>query len=569
VTLNITVATNRCIYQCADYRLLDLRTGRTFDFETQKIIFVHTSRWSATVCFAGVGRTATIDVSQWLAERAAAISSMDPFDRLLDELLKADKWLSTAPAPYNRHSFSVGAFVGSDPVFALVSNFEVPSGLALDTPSARLSLYQERPSKPVTFVSGQKTALSRAARRRLAAFAARNPQPANMYSALAQANREAARHSRHISPACFTAHVTNTGEGGGRPHGTGDRQLPSAFPTASAIRDRLADFLDSHFGAGRHRVVQFTAARSEPTDDYHQTQLREKPNDPDSHSNFGAFLMDHKKDIEGAERAYRRALELNPDHINALGNLANLVAHRGEHGQAAELYRKALRTPGPGHENAAWNYANFLLVQFKDRATAIQVLEHGVAANPDSGRLILLRAEQLLLDGRVPEALQGLERAREKGAEEARVESCYACAVHMNGAPVGECIAAYRSAIALSPTNGALRLNLAQLLFLKAEEQEANALLREALKMGIDSSAQLEAQLYFLCHTEADPSAIAHATKELLKGGARLQWDVRPNIAIVRDRDPRRAMLAESFLEVMQGYKDPEQLDRAVSLHAR
>lgn len=189
MTLNITVATDTCIYQSADYRLLDLRTDKTFDFDTQKIVFVHTFRWSATVCFAGVGRTATVDVGEWLAERAAAILSEDPFERLLDELLKADEWLSNLRN--NRHSFSVGAFVGSEPVFALVSNFEEPSGLARDIASARLSLYQLRPSKPVTFVSGQKGALSRAARRRLAAFAARDPQTDNMYSAMAEAGSRA------------------------------------------------------------------------------------------------------------------------------------------------------------------------------------------------------------------------------------------------------------------------------------------------------------------------------------------------------------------------------------------
>ena len=278
--------------------------------------------------------------------------------------------------------------------------------------------------------------------------------------------------------------------------------------------------------------------------------------------------MDHKKDVDAAERAYRRALELNPDHTTALGNLANLVADRGDRDLAAKLYRKALRTPGPGHENAAWNYAKFLLAQSNDRATAIQVLENGIANNPESARLLLLYAEVLLLERRVAETLQALNRAREKGAEEARIETCYACALHLSAASVGECIAAYRAAIALSPQNGTLRLNLAQLLFVKGENQKANVLLREALKLGIDSSVQLEAQLYFLCHTEADPSDVAKATKELLKEGARLQWDVRPNIAFVRCRDPHRAALAELFLEVMEGRKDPGKLDLAVSLVA-
>ena len=547
---------------------MDVRTGKVTDFETQKIVVVQTSSWSATICFAGVGRTSTVDVSQWLADLAASIALKDPFDRLLDDLLKADDWLSTVPAPNNLHSFSVGAFVGSEPVFALISNFEDPVGLARKVASDRLSLHKVRPGKPATYVSGQKAALSRPARRRLAALAAHDPQVENMYSALAQANEHAASQSRVISPACFTAHVRNTGEGGGRPHGADDRQLRSPLALMATLPDAVTDLLDKHFGPGQHRLRAFSMARSEPSDDYHQTQLREKPNDPDTHSNFGAFLMDHKKDTEGAERAYRRALELNQDHINALGNLANLVASRGDLKQAAELYKRALRTPGSGHENAAWNYANFLLFHFKDRAAAIQIFEQGIAANPDSGRLILGHAEQLMLDGRASVALSGVERAREKGADQAAVECCHACALHLSGAPIGQCIAAYRTAIALSPTTGALKLNLAQLLFLKGEDEEANALLREALKAGLDSSAQLEAHLYFLCHAGADPRSVAEATKALLKEGGRLQWDVSSNIASLRDRDPARANLAEALVEVMRGKTESERLDRLVSRFA-
>ena len=83
VTLNITVATRRCIYQSADFRLLDLTTGETSDFETQKIVLVNTFAWTATVCFAGVGRTRNVDVAEWLADLVASIDWKDPFERLL------------------------------------------------------------------------------------------------------------------------------------------------------------------------------------------------------------------------------------------------------------------------------------------------------------------------------------------------------------------------------------------------------------------------------------------------------------------------------------------------------
>jgi len=40
-------------------------------------------------------------------------------------------------------------------------------------------------------------------------------------------------------------------------------------------------------------------------------------------TNYGAFLQDKKQDLKGAEKSYLRALELDPNHVNALGNLAN------------------------------------------------------------------------------------------------------------------------------------------------------------------------------------------------------------------------------------------------------
>lgn len=281
MTLNLTVTTPRCIYQSADYRLLDLRTGKTFDFETQKIVLVNAFRWSATVCFAGVGRTHNLEVSEWLADRVASILPDDPFERLLDELLKADDWLATVSTIYDRrHSFSVGAFVGSEPVFALVSNFEQPSGLAAATASASLSVFQLRPTKPKTFVSGQKRAVIRPERRRLAALAARDPDPERMYSALADVNRGAATRTTLVSPACFTAHVRLTGEGGGRAHDIGDRPFLPNFAIPAGGQEAIMRLLDQQFGPGRAQFVGMSTTRADPSNEYHETQLREKQKIP-------------------------------------------------------------------------------------------------------------------------------------------------------------------------------------------------------------------------------------------------------------------------------------------------
>jgi tetratricopeptide (TPR) repeat protein len=113
-----------------------------------------------------------------------------------------------------------------------------------------------------------------------------------------------------------------------------------AFPPQT--REIVRRLLDEQFGPGLAQLRQMASARSEPTEDYHQIQLREKPGDPNTHSNYGAFLKDKKGDDAGAERAYARALELDPSHVNALGNLANLKREQGDTAAAEALYRKAL-----------------------------------------------------------------------------------------------------------------------------------------------------------------------------------------------------------------------------------
>jgi Tfp pilus assembly protein PilF len=563
MTLTLTVTTRRCIYQSADYRLFDVRTGKVTDFETQKIVLINTFRWTATVCFAGVGRASNVDVGEWLAQRVAALGQNDPLERLLEELATADAWLSAVPPPYNKHSFSVGAFVGSEPVFALISNFERPSGLVADSASVRLSVFQLRPTKPMTFISGQRWAVARSARRRLASLAARDPDPQRMYAALAEENRRVAAQTVLVSPACFTAHTRLTGEGGGYAHDIGNRPFVPSFALPGAVKESITRLLDEQFGPGRARLVAMSTARAEATDEYHETQLREKSADPSVHSNYGAYLKDKKGDIIGAEREYRRAIELDPKHTNALGNLANLCWEKGQREQASSLYCKALEAD-PGNENATWNYARLLLTQPEDRVLAGKVLDQATAKHPDSGRLRLMRANLHLMDRAALQALEQYREARQRGAEQSAVETGYAIALQLSGAPIEECIGAYRVATSVNPQNAALKLNLAQLMFVKGYQAEANAQLREAMKLGLDESAQLEAQFYLLSHTACTAADVFQQMKSLLAGGARLNWDVHPNIEKVSRTNPERAALLEVVVEVIKGERNPIILDQVL-----
>ena len=381
---------------------------------------------------------------------------------------------------------------------------------------------------------------------------------------LAATNQLAAsRYAQTISQGCWVTSIfadgrsqsVNHGEVPGIPY-----RIGYGLDTPGLVRRLL------HPPPGREIVLRQSAtARSEPSDEYHLTQLRKKPEDPSARSNYGAFLKDNKGDMVSAERVYRKAIELDPNHVNALANLASLLWEKKDFEQVRILFRRALAA-GPGNEHVTWNYARFLLNEGDDLMAAREVLDQGIATNAKSGRLLLLRADLRHREGNVPDALEDFRRAKEQpGDHQAEAEAGYSCALHVCGAPIDECVVAYRIAIGLNPNNFDVRLNLAQLLFVKGDNIEANRYLREAMTLRLSDGAQLEANFYLLSHTTADPGEILRATKSLLDRGIRLQWNVRPNIDAVRQRNPRKADLLELVLGIMVGERDQALIEQVLA----
>lgn len=87
-------------------------------------------------------------------------------------------------------------------------------------------------------------------------------------------------------------------------------------------------------------------------------------------------------------------------------------------------------------------------------------MDLAIAANRNSARLVLYRADSALMRKLPAEAIIGYKRARQAGADQTAVESGYATALHVSGAPIQESINAYRTAIALRPDAADLHLNL-------------------------------------------------------------------------------------------------------------
>ena len=554
MTLNITVASPKRIFQSADFRYT-WDTGQFKDMAGKaKLRAVSARGWHATVCFNGVGTAAGADVSDWLQERLSSIQHDDPFARLYEEISKADYWLAKVPHPRNRHSFVIAGFNGHRPVYSLLTNYEDISGHTAAVASPSLTLIEAWPKSPRAFVSGQPKSVSQEYRWRLANLASSGASEASIFELLAKVNGEAATSNQTISAGCFTTCIDRTGGTRGLAHGI---QMPASsypmtmgMPIPDGMKRQMEELLKRQFPQGAV-FKQFSAVRTDGSREYHNLQLKDKPNDPNTHCNYAAFLQNNEKDFRGAELAYRKAIALDDKHANALGNLANLKADRGEFDDARELYERALSV-APTQEPIVCNYAVLLGKQGEDPAKIREVLERSAKANPQNGRTQLEMAKlELLSDPGV--ALQLLQNARELGADQALVEPIYAVAMQLNGSAIGDCIAAYRTALAVAPDLSGLNLNLAQLLFIRGETREPTGLLSRALSQSLNDSENLEAQFYRLAHTNDDSNEIVASMRASFDSGARLTWNVDGNVETVRRENAARATLLEKLRQTLSG----------------
>lgn len=94
----------------------------------------------------------------------------------------------------------------------------------------------------------------------------------------------------------------------------------------------------------------------------------------------GCRLDEDETTFDGAEAAYRRALQLDPSLANALTNLGNLMYKRGQHNEAEQFYRRALALDAEQPE--AFYNLGFLLYDRGDIVEAIGHFKRALASDP-------------------------------------------------------------------------------------------------------------------------------------------------------------------------------------------
>lgn len=487
MTLNVTLATRKVIYQMGDFRLTNLITHKYEDRTAQKQILVQRFDWTALVAFAGVGRTRNLSVSDWLAEKVSNIPMDASIETLITRLLEADQWLSSVSTKYRRHTFTIGAFVGSRPLTVLVSNFESIDGRREPTARNQMYVTRSRPSRPRITLAGQGAASVTAKdNSRLIGLLRSNAPTKAIHDALAELNERVAALDASVSPGCFTSHLTVDGKSEGMPHGIGPQQEYSPEFALEALKKLGLKLNPAKDEAGRPKPIQLvgmTGVRSASSEDEFRARLKENPKDPELLNNYGAYLKDIKRDAVRAEQYYRKALDQNPDHAAALNNLANALWERGEQDEAQRLYERSVQV-SPNNALFLVNYANFL-----------------TEARQDFDR-----------------ADEHYRRALEQNANDAYALGWHANFLYRRGADPATVQAAYERVFQLTPNHPVFRNNYAN--FLRYAQQDYSGAAQEyekALTQDPNSEASLINYLSLTLTYGADYAKATELSRRLLK----------------------------------------------------
>jgi Flp pilus assembly protein TadD len=554
MSLNITVLSRNVIYQSGDFRLVDSHSRRA-TFEAQKQVQITRFRWSAVVGFIGIGAVGRLRVSDWLAKKAEELPAKSEFDDLIEVLLSADDWIQRLPLDRRFHTFSVGAFIGHRPLFALVSNFESVHARPSRKARPHLRATYVRPSRERVIVTGRPEAVERLEKLKLVGKLRAKAPPEAVMNELAIVNASAhTRDPDFISRACATSFVRSTGEGGGKQHG-GSQQLSILGPNMGL---GIAEMMKKLSLPG-HPTGNFTTMRSASSEAELRARIREKPDDASNHNNYGAYLRDVTKDDARAEQEYLRALELDPDHAPALGNLALLLTDRGDLDRAEDMHFQAVAAAA-NNDNLRANLVEFLRRQRGDIDAALRVCEAGNPTASGDPHLFEEHGLLLILKRDYARAADQYERVYKMRPDLAGVAFDYGTVLQCVGAPPAKIEPLYRQVLAQEPGHAPAMLNLAQVRFQLGATQEAIALLRQALKGELQEGQKVEA--LFCWFAFENRREALHELRGLLTRGARSKgWDLTPVVETAVALGHGEDSFLRALAAVVVGEADVQALD--------
>lgn len=287
-------------------------------------------------------------------------------------------------------------------------------------------------------------------------------------------------------------------------------------------------------------------------------QLQRTPQDAEGWQVRGDLLAFGKRDADGALAAYRKALEIKPDHVPAhSGAMSILLGKRDLEGAKAQL--AALSKVLPGHPQTIYFAANVALLG-KEIDKAQEHAQQLLKMAPDNSRVLQLagavefeRGSLVLAEGHLSRAIAlapGLDVARRMLA-----------LVHLRRSEPGKALAVMQPLLEGPEPGAAIWSMKAQAHVQLGELQEAEAAFAQAAKLNPDddrAQAALAVSKVLRGETDAGLAQLRSLAADADSSVADL-----PLIAtLVRKRDYEGALKA---IDVLEG----KQPDRPVAANLR
>jgi superkiller protein 3 len=213
---------------------------------------------------------------------------------------------------------------------------------------------------------------------------------------------------------------------------------------------------------------------------WYQAAVAAAPANAAAHNGLGVALRD-KKDLAGAEAAFRKAIELDPKLAMAHSNLGVALGDMGRVDEAIARYRKAIALD-PKLANAHSNLGEALRGKGKVEE-AIACCKKAIALDAKHATAHGALGSALADKGQVDEAIACYHKAIALDAKHATAHGALGSALARKG-QVDEAIACYHKAIALDPKYAGAHTNLGVILCdVKRDYDGAIACFEKALEL--------------------------------------------------------------------------------------
>jgi len=254
----------------------------------------------------------------------------------------------------------------------------------------------------------------------------------------------------------------------------------------------LPDDAEAHYNLGNTFLI---SGRLDEAEASYRRALQIKPGDADAYFNLGNTLRNQGRLGEAVD-SYRQALQLKPGHAEAHSNLGNTLMESGRMSEADACYRRALQIK-PGYAAAHYNLGNILHEQGRlneAEASFRQALQF----KPDNADTHTNLGNVLQDMDRLDEAEASFLKALQINPGHAEAHGNLGKAL-LDMGRLDEAEAGFRRALQIRPDYLKVRLSLASVRKVKADDENLAALVAAA-EAAQDSATPLPDEEAMLLH---------------------------------------------------------------------